>query len=72
MSCPPSRAYTGPARAFAAAWHLAASASRCPRGRGAGCHNINLVTPEHVAPQVVEALAIASDYHEVALDMTAP
>jgi putative pyruvate formate lyase activating enzyme len=24
-----------------------------------GCHNINLVTPEHVAPQVVEALAIA-------------
>jgi len=25
----------------------------------AGCHNINLVTPEHVAPQVVEALAIA-------------
>jgi putative pyruvate formate lyase activating enzyme len=25
----------------------------------AGCHNINLVTPEHVAPQVVEALAVA-------------
>ena len=25
----------------------------------AGCHNINLVTPEHVVPQVVEALAIA-------------
>jgi len=24
-----------------------------------GCHNINLVTPEHVAPQVVEALALA-------------
>jgi len=24
-----------------------------------GCHNINLVTPEHVVPQVVEALAIA-------------
>jgi putative pyruvate formate lyase activating enzyme len=24
-----------------------------------GCHNINFVTPEHVAPQVVEALAIA-------------
>src|SRR5262249_37529249 len=22
----------------------------------AGCHNINFVTPEHVAPQVVEAL----------------
>ncbi len=27
--------------------------------QAAGCHNINLVTPEHVAPQVVEALAIA-------------
>ncbi|MBU0639058.1 MAG: radical SAM protein [Planctomycetes bacterium] len=24
-----------------------------------GCHNINLVTPEHVVPQVVEALAVA-------------
>jgi putative pyruvate formate lyase activating enzyme len=24
-----------------------------------GCHNINLVTPEHVAPQLIEALAIA-------------
>jgi putative pyruvate formate lyase activating enzyme len=24
-----------------------------------GCHNINLVTPEHVVPQAVEALAIA-------------
>ncbi len=24
-----------------------------------GCHNLNLVTPEHVVPQVVEALAIA-------------
>ncbi len=24
-----------------------------------GCHNINLVTPEHVAPQVVEAVALA-------------
>ena len=26
-----------------------------------GCHNINLVTPEHVVPQVLEALAIAAD-----------
>ncbi|MFH0983038.1 MAG: radical SAM protein [Planctomycetota bacterium] len=26
-----------------------------------GCHNINFVTPEHVAPQVVEALALAID-----------
>jgi putative pyruvate formate lyase activating enzyme len=25
------------------------------------CHNINFVTPEHVAPQVIEALAIAID-----------
>jgi len=25
----------------------------------AGCHNINFVTPEHVVPQIVEALAIA-------------
>ena len=24
-----------------------------------GCHNINLVTPEHVAPQIVEALSLA-------------
>jgi len=26
-----------------------------------GCHNINLVTPEHVVPQVLEALAVAAD-----------
>jgi putative pyruvate formate lyase activating enzyme len=26
-----------------------------------GCHNINLVTPEHVVPQIVEALADAID-----------
>jgi putative pyruvate formate lyase activating enzyme len=26
---------------------------------GAGCHNINFVTPEHVVPQVVEAIALA-------------
>jgi len=25
----------------------------------AGCHNINLVTPERVAPQIIEALAVA-------------
>src|SRR5207244_4646192 len=24
-----------------------------------GCHNVNFVTPEHVAPQVVEAIAAA-------------
>ncbi len=26
-----------------------------------GCHNINFVTPEHVVPQVIEAVAIAAD-----------
>jgi putative pyruvate formate lyase activating enzyme len=26
-----------------------------------GCHNINLVTPEHVVPQVLEALAVAME-----------
>jgi len=29
--------------------------------QAAGCHNVNLVTPEHVVPQVVEALAVAID-----------
>ncbi len=29
------------------------------RLQAAGCHNINFVTPEHVAPQVVEAIAAA-------------
>jgi putative pyruvate formate lyase activating enzyme len=27
----------------------------------AGCHNINFVTPEHVVPQVIEAVAMAAD-----------
>ena len=27
--------------------------------QGRGCHNINFVTPEHVVPQVIEALAVA-------------
>jgi len=27
-----------------------------------GCHNINLVTPEHVVPQILEALAYAVDW----------
>ncbi len=27
--------------------------------QGRGCHNINFVTPEHVAPQVMEAVAVA-------------
>lgn len=29
--------------------------------QGRGCHNINLVTPEHVVPQVIEALTVAID-----------
>lgn len=28
--------------------------------QAAGCHNINFVTPEHVVPQVLEALALAA------------
>ncbi len=27
--------------------------------QGRGCHNINLVTPEHVVPQIIEAIAAA-------------
>jgi putative pyruvate formate lyase activating enzyme len=29
--------------------------------QAAGCHNINVVTPEHVVPQVLEALLVAAD-----------
>jgi putative pyruvate formate lyase activating enzyme len=29
--------------------------------QGEGCHNINFVTPEHVVPQLLEALALAVD-----------
>lgn len=29
--------------------------------QGQGCHNINFVTPEHVVPQILEALPIAID-----------
>ena len=29
--------------------------------QGKGCHNINFVTPEHVVPQILEALPIAVD-----------
>src|SRR5512139_904044 len=29
--------------------------------QGAGCHNINLVTPSHVVPQILEALARATE-----------
>ncbi len=31
------------------------------RLQGRGCHNINLVTPSHVVPQILEALLIAAD-----------
>ncbi len=27
--------------------------------QGRGCHNINFVTPEHVVPQILEALPLA-------------
>ena len=36
--------------------HLAAMMLRL---QAAGCHNINFVTPEHVVPQVLEALVVA-------------
>ena len=29
--------------------------------QGIGCHNINFVTPEHVVPQVLEAIALAAE-----------
>ncbi len=29
--------------------------------QGRGCHNINFVTPEHVVPEIIEALAIAAE-----------
>ena len=29
--------------------------------QGIGCHNINFVTPEHVVPQILEALVIAAE-----------
>jgi putative pyruvate formate lyase activating enzyme len=29
--------------------------------QGLGCHNVNFVTPEHVAPQVIEAVALAAE-----------
>jgi putative pyruvate formate lyase activating enzyme len=31
------------------------------RLQASGCHNINFVTPEHVVPQLVEAIAVALD-----------
>ena len=38
---------------------IAAMMLRLQRG---GCHNINFVTPEHVVPQVLEAVAIAVEH----------
>lgn len=37
----------------------AALAERMLRLQAAGCHNVNLVTPSHVVPQILAALAIA-------------
>jgi putative pyruvate formate lyase activating enzyme len=39
--------------------HAEELANRMLRLQGMGCHNINLVTPEHVVAQIVEALPIA-------------
>ncbi len=39
----------------------AALADMMLRLQAQGCHNINFVTPEHVAPQIVEAVALAVD-----------
>jgi putative pyruvate formate lyase activating enzyme len=56
---------------FCQNWDISQSAGglECPPERLAdlmlalqerGCHNINFVTPEHVAPQVIEAVAVAA------------
>ncbi len=46
----------GPARQESSADEIAAMMLAL---QGNGCHNINFVTPEHVVPQVLEALAMA-------------
>ena len=46
----PAGEVAGPEDIAAMALHLQAQ----------GCHNINFVTPEHVAPQVIEAVAVAA------------
>ncbi len=48
----------GPARRGSPPEELAAMMLELQR---LGCHNINFVTPEHVVPQVIEAIAIAAD-----------
>jgi len=48
----------GPARRGSPPDELAAMMLELQR---LGCHNINFVTPEHVVPQVIEAIAIAAD-----------
>jgi len=56
---------------FCQNWEISqrAGGEACPPGRlaalmlalqAAGCHNINFVTPEHVVPQVLEAIAEAA------------
>ncbi|HSG81718.1 MAG TPA: radical SAM protein [Gemmatimonadota bacterium] len=49
----------GPARPGSTAEEIAQLMLRLQR---LGCHNINFVTPEHVVPQVLEAIAIAADH----------
>jgi len=48
----------GPAPEGATADQIAGMALELQRK---GCHNLNLVTPEHVVPQVIEALAVAAE-----------
>jgi putative pyruvate formate lyase activating enzyme len=44
------------AREPVTAWRLAAMMLTLQES---GCHNINFVTPEHVVPQILEALPLA-------------
>lgn len=53
----PGEVGEGPAPTGATADEIADMALELQRK---GCHNLNLVTPEHVVPQVIEALAVAA------------
>jgi putative pyruvate formate lyase activating enzyme len=48
----------GPARTGSRPEEIAAMTLELQR---LGCHNINFVTPEHVVPQVIEAVAVAAE-----------
>jgi putative pyruvate formate lyase activating enzyme len=49
----------GPARTGSRPEEIAAMTLELQR---LGCHNINFVTPEHVVPQVIEAVALAAEH----------